>query len=161
MPRSLEQKIISSERLPQLIKQLKDQGKRIISTNGCFDILHLGHINYLNEARHLGDILFVGINSDLSVKRLKGQNRPINNEKIRALQLSALEAVDYVTVFTEDNPELLLRVIQPSIHVKGGDYNPNQLPEKSIVEANGGKVVCLSMTEGFSTTELIKKLSKE
>lgn len=161
MIRSLNEKIITPDRLSELIGQLKGENKKVVSTNGCFDILHLGHITYLDEARRLGDILIVGLNSDSSVKKLKGQNRPINSQQIRALQLSGLESVDYVTVFEEDTPENLLGIIKPSIHVKGGDYNPNDLPEKKIVEANGGKIICVSVLKGFSTTNLIDKLDEK
>ena len=155
---SLEKKIVPPENLGKLITELKSQGKTIITTNGCFDILHLGHIKYLHEAKQLGDILIVGINSDASVKKLKGPKRPINSEQVRALQLSGLESVNYVTIFEENTPEKLLAVLKPNFHVKGGDYSPGQLPEKTVVESNGGKVICLSMIKGFSTTELLKKM---
>lgn len=156
--RSLQEKIISSSRLTQLARELKSSGKKIVTTNGCFDLLHLGHISYLLEARKLGDVLIVGINSDSSVKTLKGSNRPICSEMTRALQIAGLESVDYVTIFNEQTPEAMLSKIQPSVHVKGGDYLPENLPEKKVVEAYGGKVVCVSMVEGFSTTSLIEKL---
>jgi glycerol-3-phosphate cytidylyltransferase len=156
--RSLEEKIIPKDRLSQICEQLHKSGKKIITTNGCFDLLHLGHISYLDEARRLGDILIVGLNSDSSVKKLKGPTRPICDELTRSKQVAALEAVDYVTVFNEDTPEALLTLIKPSIHVKGGDYIPQNLPETKIVERYGGKVICLSLFEGYSTTNLIEKI---
>lgn len=156
--RSLEEKIIPKDKVAQVSEQLHKSGKKIITTNGCFDLLHLGHISYLDEARRLGDVLIVGLNSDSSVKKLKGPNRPICDEKTRAKQVAGLEAVDYVTVFEEDTPEALLALIKPSIHVKGGDYLPQNLPEAKVVERYGGKVQCLSMIEGYSTTKLIEKM---
>jgi glycerol-3-phosphate cytidylyltransferase len=157
-PRKPETKIVPSTRIQELSKSLKAQGKNIVTTNGCFDILHLGHIKYLLEAREMGDVLIVGINSDRSVKLLKGPSRPINPEHDRALQLAGLESVDYVTIFDESTPENLLKTIAPSIHIKGGDYTADKLPEKKIVEEGGGKVVCVSHLEGFSTTRLIDKM---
>lgn len=157
--RRLEDKIIPFEKVSDLSIRLRSTGKRIISTNGCFDILHLGHIQYLNQARLLGDVLIVGLNADASVKQIKGDSRPIQNEKTRTLQLAALEAVDYVVVFIEKTPESLLEKLRPYLHVKGGDYDPATLPEKAIVEKFGGTVKCLPLIEGHSTTQLIRKLS--
>jgi glycerol-3-phosphate cytidylyltransferase len=156
--RVLESKIIPFENIAQLALQLKSQGKKIITTNGCFDLLHLGHISYLHEARQMGDVLIVGINSDLSVQKLKGKSRPLNPERIRALQLSGLESVSFVTIFNENTPETLLKLIQPHIHVKGGDYKIEDLPERHVVESGGGKVICVSLIAGYSTTGLIEKL---
>ncbi len=156
--RSLEEKILTPEQLTKISYQIRSVGKKIVTTNGCFDLLHLGHISYLLEAASLGDTLIVGINSDASIKKLKGNDRPINCELTRAKQVAALESVDYVTIFSENTPENLLAVIKPSIHVKGGDYLPANLPEKAVVEANGGKVICVSLIEGYSTTEFINKI---
>lgn len=158
MLRSLESKVISREQLPGLSRELKSQGKKIVTTNGCFDFLHMGHIRYLMEAKALGDILICGINSDESVRRLKGPGRPVFDEKTRALQLAGLEAVDYIVVFGEATPEKFLSEVCPSIHVKGGDYDPKKLPERKVVEAGGGTVKCLSLINGFSTTSIIQKL---
>lgn len=158
MQRSLESKIISRGDLPERCRQLKAAGKTIVTTNGCFDFLHLGHIRYLIEAKALGDILICGLNSDASVRRLKGPMRPIFDGATRSLQLAALEAVDYVTVFEEDTPEFFLGQVCPAIHVKGGDYDPTKLPERAVVESHGGVVKCLSLVQGFSTTNLIRKL---
>jgi len=160
-PRKPKTKIVPATRIQELSESLKAQGKKIVTTNGCFDILHLGHIQYLLQAREMGDVLIVGINSDRSVKLLKGPNRPINPESDRALQLAGLESVDYVTIFDESTPERLLKTIGPSIHVKGGDYTADKLPEKSVVEAGGGSVVCVSHLEGFSTTRLIEKIKPD
>lgn len=156
--RKISSKVVSLDKLASLSLELKKQGKQIISTNGCFDILHWGHLQYLEKARELGDVLVCAVNSDASVKKLKGSSRPIHSEMVRAQQLAALESVDYVVIFGEDTPNLILSLIQPNIHVKGGDYLPEQLPEKSVVEKFGGKVVCLELVPGFSTTGLIESL---
>lgn len=132
--------------------------KKIVFTNGCFDILHIGHIRYMQEAAKLGDILVVGLNSDASVKRLKGPERPVNNQEDRAEMLSALEFVSYVVVFNEDNPYELIKKIQPDILVKGGDYRPDNVVGKDIVEARGGELKLLDFVEGKSTTNIINKI---
>lgn len=156
--RSIQSKVIQRNQLESFCQSLRKSGKKIISTNGCFDILHWGHLQYLEKARELGDVLICAVNSDASVKKLKGPSRPIHSEQIRAKQLAALEAVDYVVVFGEDAPNEILELIKPSIHVKGGDYRPEDLPERAIVEKNGGKVMCLPLAAGFSTTSLIESL---
>lgn len=132
--------------------------QKIVFTNGCFDILHVGHIRYLQEAAKLGDVLIIGLNSDASVKRLKGSERPINNEAERAEMLSALGFVDYIAVFDEDTPQELIKVIQPDILVKGGDYSPNEVVGKKEVEERGGKLVLIPFVEGKSTTGIIEKI---
>lgn len=156
--RNLEEKIVTIDNISKLSDKLRASGNKIVTTNGCFDILHLGHITYLIEAKNLGDILIVGINSDRSVEKLKGPNRPLQPELIRAKQIAGLESVDYVTIFPDDTPINLLGLIKPNVHVKGGDYLPEKLPEKQIVESCGGKVICVSMMTGFSTTDLIEKI---
>jgi len=156
--RSIEEKIVPTNKILELCEKLRAAGKNIVTTNGCFDLIHLGHISYLIEARNLGDILIVGLNSDSSVKQLKGPSRPIQSELTRAKQLAGLESVDFVTIFSDSTPIPLLKLIKPTIHVKGGDYSPEQLPEKSTVEAFGGKVVCVSAVAGFSTTDLLKRI---
>lgn len=156
--RRISSKIVSLENLSSLCDSLKASGKKIVSTNGCFDILHLGHLQYLEKARELGDVLICAVNSDASVKLLKGPSRPIHSEAIRAQQLASLESVDYVVIFTESTPEAILEKIRPHFHVKGGDYDPEKLPERAIVEKHGGKVVCVPFTPGFSTSHLIEKL---
>ena len=142
-----------------IVNLAKEQGKKVVFTNGCFDILHIGHISYLENAKKQGDILIVGVNSDASTKRLKGPTRPINNEKDRANMLSALKSVDYTVIFEEDTPEDLISYLKPSIHVKGGDYKKDDLPETKIVEAYGGKVIILNFVEGKSTTNIINKIN--
>ena len=134
------------------------KGKKIVFTNGCFDILHVGHVRYLNEARKLGDVLIVGINSDASVKRLKGDARPINGLNDRMEVLAALSCVDHVIPFEDDTPHELVSDIQPDILVKGGDYRPEDVVGKDIVEAKGGKVVIIPLVEGKSTTSMINKM---
>lgn len=150
--------ILSKETATKLIEELKLQGKKVVFTNGCFDILHVGHLRYLNEAKKQGDILIVGVNSDSSVRQLKGEGRPINNEIDRAEMLSGLKAVDFTVIFEELTPIETLEKLKPSIHVKGGDYDKNKLPETATVEKNGGEVRILSFVEGKSTTNIVKKI---
>lgn len=131
--------------------------KKIVFTNGCFDLLHVGHVRYLKEARSLGDFLIVGLNSDTSVKRLKGPERPIQNENDRAEILSSLACVDAVVIFTEDTPENLIKVVKPDILVKGGDWKIDQIVGAPFVQSYGGQVFSLQFIEGKSTTRLIEK----
>ncbi len=142
----------------KIVEELKKQNKVVVFTNGCFDILHVGHLRYLNEAKRQGDILIVGVNSDRSVKKLKGESRPINSELDRAEMLCGLKAVDYTVIFDEDTPEKLIEELKPSIHVKGGDYTKDDLPETKIVESYGGEVRILTFIEGKSTTNIVKKI---
>jgi D-glycero-beta-D-manno-heptose 1-phosphate adenylyltransferase len=153
-------KFISREAAPETAQRLHSAGKKIVTTNGCFDLLHLGHLRYLFEARAQGDVLWIGLNSDASVKRLKGPQRPLQEEQVRAEQLAALECVDYVTLFPEDTPEDFLERVRPSVHIKGGDYSPETLPERKVVEAHGGSLLCLGFVPGFSTTALIEKIKQ-
>jgi len=132
--------------------------KKLVFTNGCFDILHAGHVSYLNEAKEQGDLLFVGLNSDASVKRLKGASRPVNSEKERKYILENLKAVDFVEVFNEDTPLELIKEVCPNILVKGGDWSPDQIVGSEFVLGNGGEVKSLSFKEGFSTTGTIEKI---
>lgn len=135
-------------------------GKTLVFTNGVFDILHAGHVQYLQAARELGDLLVVALNTDESVKALnKGADRPINTLEDRAAVMSALRSVDFVVSFSESTPENLIAEIKPDIHVKGGDYTPEQLPETKIVESYGGKVVILPFLPGRSTTSILQKLT--
>lgn len=154
-----EEKIIPNEKVYDLSARLKSQGKRIISTNGCFDILHVGHVQYLASAREMGDVLVVGVNSDDSVRAIKGQNRPIQNENARALQVAGLESVDFVVIFSEKIPAEFLEKLKPHVHIKGGDYRPEELPEREIVERFGGEIRIVPLVEGFSTTRLIKQMA--
>lgn len=150
--------ILSKETAAKLIEELKLQGKKVVFTNGCFDILHVGHLRYLNEAKKQGDVLIVGVNSDTSVRQLKGEGRPINNEIDRAEMLSGLKAVDFTVIFEELTPIETLDKLKPSIHVKGGDYDKDKLPETSTVEKHGGEVRILSFVEGKSTTNIVNKI---
>ena len=152
---------ISKELAIEILETAKKDGKKVVFTNGCFDILHRGHVTYLNEAKRQGDVLVVGVNSDASVKKLKGESRPINSEYDRAFVLDGLKAVDYTVIFGEDTPEDLIACLKPSVHVKGGDYKKEDLPETKIVESYGGKVVILNFVEGKSTTNIINKINKK
>lgn len=136
----------------------ENAGKKIVFTNGCFDILHIGHKRYLQCAAELGDILVVGVNSDASVRRLKGADRPVNTEQDRAEMLSAMGFIDYVAIFDEDTPYELIKKIQPDVLVKGGDYKPEEVVGRDIVEAHGGKLELIQFVEGKSTTNIIKKI---
>lgn len=131
------------------------RGLRVVFTNGCFDLLHRGHVEYLAEARALGDLLIVGLNDDDSVRRLKGEGRPVNRLDDRAAVLSALRSVDHVVAFSEDTPEALIRQLTPDILVKGGDYSPDQIAGADWVRQHGGQVVVTRMVAGFSTTGLL------
>ncbi len=154
----MQKKLLTKESLKRTVETLRKKNKKIVTTNGVFDILHIGHIRYLKEAKKLGDILIVAINSDSSTKKLKGPKRPLNNEKDRAEALAALECVDYVSVFNEENPIKILEMIKPNIHAKGGDYNISQIIEKDCIEKNKGKIVLIPKVEGYSTTDFIKKI---
>lgn len=152
--------LVKQSELNNLLKQLRAQGKTIVTTNGCFDILHVGHVRYLEKAKSFGDVLIVALNSDKSVKSIKGDSRPINNENDRAEILSALRSVDYVVLFDEDSPIELLLQIKPNVHTKGADYTVETLPEaKGIIEA-GGRIEFISFVEGKSTTAVIEKMRK-
>ena len=143
-----------------IIKELKAVGKKIIFTNGCFDIIHAGHVEYLQEAAELGDVLIIGLNSDESVKRLKGRNRPINSQIDRAKVLSGLATVSYILIFEEDTPYMLIDHIKPDVLVKGGDWQPDEIVGADIVQANGGSVRSLSYKEGNSTSSIIEKMKE-
>ncbi|MFG1500480.1 D-glycero-beta-D-manno-heptose 1-phosphate adenylyltransferase [Halobacteriovorax sp. XZX-3] len=133
-------------------------GQKIVFTNGCFDILHRGHLMYLNEAKKLGDVLIIGLNSDSSVKRLKGEDRPVNPENDRQFMLENLKAVDKVFIFDEDTPYELINAVLPNTLVKGGDWAIEQIVGHDIVTANGGQVLSLNFEDGYSTTNLIEKI---
>jgi rfaE bifunctional protein nucleotidyltransferase chain/domain len=152
--KTLTSKIKSPLGLKRSLSRLK---KRTVFTNGCFDLLHKGHVHYLEKAQKLGDLLIVALNSDASVKRLKGQTRPINPLEDRLEVMAALESVDFVTWFEEDTPLELIRLIQPQVLVKGGDWKPDQIVGSEDVLANGGKVLSLQYIEGKSTTQMIAR----
>lgn len=151
----LEAKIIRTSEISKTKERLK--GKTIVFTNGCFDILHSGHVQYLARARALGDFLWLGLNSDSSVTKLKGLGRPINSETDRAFVLAGLTSIDGITIFSEETPLNLLEKIRPQIHCKGGDYHAKNLPETPLIESFGGKVIILPFLEGKSTSLILKK----
>ncbi len=148
--------------LTSLCDEIRANDKTIVFTNGCFDILHIGHVTYLAEAKKLGDVLIIGLNSDESVRRLKGSPngiaRPLNDEKDRAAVLSALRSVDYVCIFGEDTPLDLITVLKPDVLVKGGDYTPETIIGTDVVQHHGGKVVVIPFVQGKSTTNIIEKI---
>lgn len=146
------------EKIVAITKELKEKGKKIVFTNGCFDIIHKGHIIYLNAAKELGDYLIVGLNSDESVRRIKGNSRPINSEEDRVLILENLKAVDAVVIFNEETPINLIEKINPDFLVKGGDWKENDIVGAEFVKKNGGKVVTIKYVDNYSTTSLINKL---
>ena len=143
-----------------IINKIKSEGKKIVFTNGCFDLLHVGHIKYLSQAKDLGDILIIGLNSDKSVKKLKGNNRPINSFEDRAKLLAALKSVDLVIMFEEQTPENLIKEIIPDVLVKGGDYDIEEIVGYQTVIDNGGQVKTLSFYEGYSSSNYIDKINK-
>ena len=151
-----QEKIYTRKELATTLQHLKSKSNVVVTTNGCFDVLHLGHLRYLQAARKLGDCLVVAINSDTSVRQLKGQNRPLVPEDERAEMLAGLACVDYVVIFPELTPIELLSELKPNIHVKGGDYTLEHLIERDTVEANGGKVIVGLNVPGKSTTDLIE-----
>jgi D-beta-D-heptose 7-phosphate kinase/D-beta-D-heptose 1-phosphate adenosyltransferase len=150
--------ILSLEELLRVREALRAEGRRLVFTNGCFDILHVGHVRYLAEARRLGDALLVAINSDASVRALKGANRPVMNEAERAEILAALSSVDFVTVFDEESPRTLISEVLPDVLVKGGDYRPEEIHGREEVERAGGRVLSLPFVEGASTTGIIERI---
>lgn len=150
--------LIEKDKINEILSKLKEQNKKIVMTNGCFDILHAGHVRYLNESKKCGDVLIVGLNSDVSVRTLKGESRPINSELDRAEVLLGLKAVDYVILFDEISPIKLLDLIKPDIYTKGADYTLETLPETDTVLKNGGKIEFIKLVEGKSTTKIIDKI---
>lgn len=152
------EKLIEKENLDKILKKLKDENKKTVMTNGCFDILHAGHVRYLKESKKFGDVLIVGLNSDSSVKALKGESRPINCELDRAEVLAGLEAVDYIILFDEISPIKLLDKIKPDVYTKGADYTIETLPEAKTVLGNGGRIEFIKLVEGKSTTKIIDKI---
>lgn len=153
--------IVTLQQFNSIRTKLKNKGLNIVFTNGCFDILHKGHIYYLNEAKKLADFLVVGLNSDDSVKRLKGQNRPINNENDRAYMLDNLKPVDAVIIFKEDTPYNLISEIKPDFLVKGGDWKENNIVGSDVVKSYGGKVKSIKYIENYSTTSLLKEIKSK
>jgi rfaE bifunctional protein nucleotidyltransferase chain/domain len=153
-------KILSIDELRAERARLRAVGSRLVFTNGCFDILHVGHVRYLSSARRLGDVLLVAINSDRAVRELKGESRPVMNEAERAEMLAALRAVDYVTIFDDVSPRALIADVLPDVLVKGGDYALDEIHGREEVEAAGGRVLSLPFVEGASTSVIIERLKK-
>jgi D-beta-D-heptose 7-phosphate kinase/D-beta-D-heptose 1-phosphate adenosyltransferase len=151
-------KIKRRDTLARILETEHQRGKTIVFTNGCFDLLHVGHVKYLQKARQLGDLLVLGLNSDDSIRRLKGPSRPLIGEEERAHILAALACVDYVVVFDEDTPLELIRLLRPHILVKGGDYTPEGVVGKDLVESYGGRVALIDLVDGRSTTNIIERI---
>jgi D-beta-D-heptose 7-phosphate kinase/D-beta-D-heptose 1-phosphate adenosyltransferase len=151
-------KIQAVSRLKKIAGTLKRQGKKIVFTNGCFDILHVGHVRYLTQARKMGDLLIVGLNTDRSVRKIKGDKRPIVTEKERAEVLAALEIVDYVVLFDEPDPLRLIAALKPDILVKGADWSKDEIVGREVVEKAGGKIARIPLVPGSSSTNVIEKI---
>src|SRR5262245_28438240 len=159
---NFREKIISWDELPAWRQRMRESGKKLVVTNGCFDLLHLGHVTYLETARNQGDALLIGVNGDAAVRELKGPDRPVNSEADRAAVLAALESVDGICIFAERTATRFLSVAQADIYVKGGDYTLDTLnkDERKIVEQSGGRIVIIPFVPGKSTTALLAKISK-
>ena len=156
----LESKIKTSQQLKALVPRLKKKGTSIAFTNGCFDILHYGHVRYLEEAKQLADILVVGVNSDASVKKIKGENRPIHSQENRLRVLAALASVDYVALFNEATPLKLITMISPDVLVKGGDWSIEKIVGADFVKSYGGKVAAIPYVKGHSTSSIIERIQR-
>ena len=154
----MPEKILQREDLKDKVQVLKKAGRKIVFTNGCFDFLHIGHVRYLKAARAEGDVLVVGVNSDRSVHRIKGPRRPVVPENERAEVLASLACVDFVTLFDEPDPLVTIRLLMPDVLVKGADWEEDTIVGRDVVEANGGRVVRIPLTEGTSTTRIIEKI---
>lgn len=157
----MRSKIISLEELANLSAKLRRDGKRLVATNGCFDLLHVGHVRYLETARSLGDALLVGVNGDDSVRALKGNSRPLNSEQDRAEVLAALSSVEFVSIFPETRATRFLEIARPAIYVKGGDYTSSTLnaDEQRVLSSIGTEIKIISFENGYSTTKLIARMS--
>ena len=153
--------LIPNEQIEAFAAALRAAGVRVVFTNGCFDILHAGHVRYLAAARALGDYLILGLNSDASVRRLKGETRPVNSAEDRAEVIGALKSVDAVVIFGENTAEKLIGAVRPAVYVKGGDYTRETLPEARIVESYGGEVAFIPLVEGKSTTNIIARVGRK
>ncbi|MGM0502621.1 MAG: D-glycero-beta-D-manno-heptose 1-phosphate adenylyltransferase [Bacillota bacterium] len=154
----MKNKVYSQEELKEILAEEKKTGRKIVFTNGCFDLLHIGHTRYLAQAKTKGDILVVGLNSDSSVKKLKGAKRPLIPQDERAEMLSNLEMVDYVTIFADETARDVIAALEPDIYVKGGDYSIEDLPEAEIVQSYGGQIELVSEIKGASTTNIVNKI---
>lgn len=156
----IQLKIVTEYEGQLLVRKWKDEGQQIVFTNGCFDILHVGHIDSFERAKHLGTKLVVGVNSDASVRRLKGPGRPVNDENARLRMLAALDFVDAVIKFNEDTPERIIKMLLPDVLVKGKDYKKSNVVGADIVIENGGRVETLELLEGYSTSGIIEKIRR-
>ena len=154
----IKNKILDGDQLTAWLETCRKNNKKIVFSNGCFDILHRGHVEYLAKAAAFGDVMIIGLNSDASVKRLKGPSRPINDEHARAFVLAGLEFVNAVVLFDEDTPYNLIKTVQPDVLVKGSDYKPENIVGYDIVTAKGGRVETIDLVEGYSTTGIINKM---
>jgi len=153
-------KILDDNSLHQQLSIWRFLNKKIVFTNGCFDIIHLGHIDYLSKAKDLGDILLIGLNTDDSVKRLKGNNRPIKNQQERSVLLASLQFVDGIILFNEDTPYDLIKKIEPDILVKGSDYKKEEIVGADVIKNTGGEIITIDFLEGYSTTSILDKIRK-
>ncbi|MDO8586888.1 MAG: D-glycero-beta-D-manno-heptose 1-phosphate adenylyltransferase [Armatimonadota bacterium] len=151
-------KIKRRSELHEIVSRLQSDGKTVVFTNGCFDIMHVGHVRYLEQARALGDCLVVGVNTDASVRIHKGDKRPIVPQFERAEVVAALACVDYVALFSEETPVEIVSELRPNIHVKGGDYTLDQMPEAKVVQDYGGQVILIPLVEGYSTTSILDRI---
>lgn len=157
----LKAKIFNIKDLSQIIKKWRLNGDKIIFTNGCFDLIHLGHLEILARSADLGDKLIVGINSDVSIKKIKGNSRPIIEEGSRAKQLAAIEFIDAVILFNEDTPYNLINILKPDVLTKGGDYKKNDIVGNQLINKEQGEVVIIPLTQGYSTTSILEKIKNE
>ncbi len=157
----LNSKIINKVELERLLARLRFLGKKIVFTNGCFDIIHRGHIEYLMKAYELGDLLFIGLNSDSSVRKLKGEGRPVQDQEARARILASMFFVDYIVIFDEETPYNLIKIVQPDILVKGGDYEIKAIVGNDIVTKKGGRVLTIPFVQGYSTSSIINKMDNK
>jgi len=157
----INNKIFGLEFLIKNLDQWRNENKKIVFTNGCFDLIHLGHIDILARSSDLGDILIIGVNSDSSIQKLKGENRPIIEENSRVKQLAALEFVDAVVLFHEDTPQKLIETIKPDVITKGGDYKAENIVGNEVVTQKNGQVVIIPLTQGYSTTSILKKIKDD
>jgi D-beta-D-heptose 7-phosphate kinase/D-beta-D-heptose 1-phosphate adenosyltransferase len=158
MPAGYAGKLKTLEEVVAIVRDLRRQGKRVVFTNGCFDLLHHGHVRYLDQAKRLGDVLVVAINSDASVRALKGPDRPVMSDVERSEVIAALAAVDYVVIFEELDPEKVIRALEPDLLVKGGDWSVDQVAGRQFVEGWGGRVCTLPYVEGASSSRLLRRI---
>lgn len=156
----IQSKIFEGEEIERLLAIWRFKNHKVVFTNGCFDILHLGHIDYLAKAKDQGDVLIIGLNTDESVRRIKGPQRPLNDQQARSLILASLRFVDAIVLFDEDTPYELIKKVQPDILVKGSDYKAEDIVGYDIVKAKGGEIRTLELVEGYSTTRIIEKIKK-